>query len=60
MASNVTVNDCERVVALVSEVGFSSDIPRTLDIDSLDPIQDRLASVLDALASVLVHEARGM
>lgn len=53
MSTKVASVDCERLVALLTEVDVSADVPRTDDID-LEPIQDRLTMILDALASLLV------
>ncbi|PGH14500.1 hypothetical protein AJ79_02993 [Helicocarpus griseus UAMH5409] len=53
MSANIVSADCERLVALLTEVSVDTSVPRTDDVD-LDPIQDRLSKVLDALASLLI------
>ncbi|EGC49493.1 conserved hypothetical protein [Histoplasma capsulatum var. duboisii H88] len=53
MSASISNTDCERVVALLTEVSVNTSVPRTCETD-LGPIQDRLSKVLDALASLLV------
>ncbi|KKZ67244.1 hypothetical protein EMCG_07049 [[Emmonsia] crescens] len=52
MSMKITSADCERLVALLTEVNIGADVPQ--DNTDLGPIQDRLAKVLDALASLLI------
>jgi hypothetical protein len=58
MASSPTAEDCERLVALLSEIQVKDDVPHDLQSDSGDSIQHRLATTLDALANLLVSSPK--